>query len=80
MFASNYGLSLYALPMFCVPSGGHVVFVSRFSLSRRFMLQSACRCVKFSPAPLDLLAFTENEDFVHVVDLRRLDVMQACPL
>jgi len=56
------------------------VFVSRFSLSRRFMLQSACRCVKFSPAPLDLLAFTENEDFVHVVDLRRLDVMQACPL
>ena len=42
----------------------------------RFSFRSACRCIKFSPAPLDLLAFSENEDVVHVVDMRRLDVMQ----
>ena len=42
----------------------------------RFSLRSACRCIKFSPAPLDLLAFSENEDVVHVVDMRRLNLMQ----
>ncbi|GAX81066.1 hypothetical protein CEUSTIGMA_g8501.t1 [Chlamydomonas eustigma] len=42
----------------------------------KYTLQTACRCIKFSPAPLDLLAFSENEDYVHVVDMRRLEAMQ----
>mmetsp|Transcript_14085 Transcript_14085/g.30534 ORF Transcript_14085/g.30534 Transcript_14085/m.30534 type:complete len:360 (-) Transcript_14085:671-1750(-) len=46
------------------------------SLVHKYKLQSAGRCVKFSPGPLDLLAFTEHEECAHVVDVRRLDVMQ----
>ncbi len=32
--------------------------------------QSAARCVKFSPNPLDLLAFTEHRNYLHLVDCR----------
>lgn len=36
----------------------------------RLSCQSAARCVKFSPNPLDLLAFTEHRNYLHLVDCR----------
>eukprot|EP00879_Flechtneria_rotunda_P017916 GHRR01018778.1.p1 GENE.GHRR01018778.1~~GHRR01018778.1.p1 ORF type:complete len:320 (+),score=107.99 GHRR01018778.1:118-1077(+) len=36
----------------------------------RLALASAARCIKFSPAPLDLLAVSEHEDRVCLVDAR----------
>ena len=36
----------------------------------RLSCQSAARCVKFSPNPLDLIAFTEHRNYLHLVDCR----------
>jgi hypothetical protein len=36
----------------------------------RLTCHSAARCVKFSPTPLDLLAFTEHRNYLHLVDCR----------
>lgn len=36
----------------------------------RLTTPSAARCVKFSPDPLDLLAFTEHRNYLHLVDCR----------
>ena len=33
---------------------------------------SACRNVKFSPSPVDLLAVSEHENFCHILDARNL--------
>ena len=33
---------------------------------------SACRNIKFSPSPVDLLAFSEHENFCHIIDARSL--------
>ncbi|KAL6771155.1 hypothetical protein ACKKBF_B34160 [Auxenochlorella protothecoides x Auxenochlorella symbiontica] len=36
----------------------------------RYMTPLACRNVKFAPAPLDLMAFTEHRGRTHLVDMR----------
>lgn len=38
---------------------------------------SACRNIKFGPAPLDLLAFTEHKGRCHLVDARMWDRRQV---
>jgi hypothetical protein len=40
----------------------------------------ACRCVKFSASPTDLLAFSEHQGAVHVVDARTYAHTQSVPL
>lgn len=42
-------------------------------------LLQACRNVKFSPAPLDLLAFAEHRSRCHLVDCRMWDRQQVGP-
>eukprot|EP00887_Chlorella_sp_A99_P001147 scaffold14.g1147.t1 len=39
----------------------------------RYRTVQACRNVKFSPAPLDLMAFTEHRSRCHAVDMRMWD-------
>jgi hypothetical protein len=46
----------------------------------RLMVQGACRGVKYTRGPLDLLAFSEHTSFVHVVDSRTYDRKQVCNL
>ena len=40
----------------------------------------AARCVKFSQGPLDLLMFTEQKEYVHLVDARTFDKTQILSL
>lgn len=49
---------------------------TRVALMRR-PAGTACRNIKFSPGPVDLLAFSEQKDAVHVVDARRWDAYQS---
>jgi hypothetical protein len=43
----------------------------------RIPCRSAARCVKFSPQPLDLLAFTEHRNHLHLVDCRMWESRQT---
>lgn len=43
----------------------------------RIPCRSAARCVKFSPQPLDLLAFTEHRNYLHIVDCRMWESRQT---
>ena len=43
----------------------------------RIPCRSAARCVKFSPQPLDLLAFTEHRNYLHLVDCRMWESRQT---
>jgi hypothetical protein len=43
----------------------------------RIPCRSAARCVKFSPRPLDLLAFTEHRNYLHLVDCRMWEGQQT---
>lgn len=43
----------------------------------RYKTQLACRNVKFCPAPLDLMAFTEHKGRCHLVDMRLWDRHQV---
>ncbi|KAI7835493.1 hypothetical protein COHA_010610 [Chlorella ohadii] len=47
------------------------------SLVANFFTPLACRNVKFSPAPLDLLAFAEHRSRCHLVDCRMWDRQQV---
>lgn len=40
-------------------------------------MEQACRSVKFSPAPLDLMAFAEHRSRCHIVDCRMWDRQQV---
>ncbi|GLI70916.1 hypothetical protein VaNZ11_015944 [Volvox africanus] len=45
--------------------------IRSLSLVHRYQLTTACRNVKFSPGVMDLMAFAEHEDTVHIVDVRQ---------
>ncbi|PRW50831.1 WD40 repeat isoform A [Chlorella sorokiniana] len=47
------------------------------ALVAHFLTPLACRNVKFSPAPLDLLAFAEHRSRCHLVDCRMWDRQQV---
>eukprot|EP00899_Mesostigma_viride_P005432 jgi/Mesvir1/14890/Mv05495-RA.1 len=50
--------------------------VAKFEARQR-TLQGACRSIKFSGGPVDLLAFTEHTSYVHVVDTRAFHYKQT---
>ncbi|GJQ09536.1 hypothetical protein GpartN1_g1327.t1 [Galdieria partita] len=51
--------------------------VGRLSSWQSNGFRGACRCVKFSPCGvLDLMAFTEHANFIHLVDIRDLSRTQ----
>lgn len=49
----------------------------RSGLIARYRTPLACRSIKFSPSPLDLLAFAEHRARVHVVDQRMWGRLQV---
>lgn len=58
---------------------GSVSIWDRRSFKRiaRIKTGCSCRCVKFSPSPMDLVAFSEDRGVCHLVDTRNMSTRQT---
>lgn len=65
-------VALLAVPqnLFIVAKG--LTAQSALQVVAQHRTSSACRNIKFSPSPVDLLAFSEHENFCHIIDARSL--------